>query len=98
MPRLSIARAPREPVWHPVLVTSREEIGETCRDPRYARVLRGRNGDELARRVDAAAERQIERIASRAGELILNGSDYWPALVLAADQVLPRSGSNAGGA
>jgi hypothetical protein len=95
--RLSTAPAQREPIWHAVLQTSREEIAETCRDPRYTRVLRGLRGRELSRWVDAAPERQIAQIAERAGELILNGADYWPALVLAAERVLRRP-SGSGGA
>jgi hypothetical protein len=90
MTHLAAAPARPERIWHPVLQTSREEIAETCRDPRYTRVLRGMRGRELSRRVDAAPERQIAQIAEKAGELILNGADYWPALVLAAERVLRR--------
>jgi len=94
--RLSAAPARPEPIWHAVLQTSREEIAETCRDPRHARVLRGVRGRELSRRVDEAPERQIAQIPERAGELILNGADYWPALILAAERVLRRPPGSGG--
>jgi hypothetical protein len=77
-------------IWHPVLQTCRDEIAETCREPRYTRLLRARSGKELAGRVEAAAERQIEQIASKAGDIIMDGGDYWAALVLAADRILAR--------
>jgi hypothetical protein len=96
MAHLAAAPTRREPIWHPVLQTSREEIAETCRDARYTRVLRGVRGRELSRQVDAATERQIAQIAEKAGELILNGADYWPALVLAAERVLRRPPSPSG--
>jgi hypothetical protein len=74
--------------WYPVLRTSRDEIAETCRDPRYADVLSFETGEALAARVEAASERLVGQIARRAGELIMEGAEYWPALVVAAERVL----------
>jgi hypothetical protein len=74
--------------WHPVLRTSRDEIAETCRDPRYNGGLSRLTGEELAGRVERAAEGVIAQIAVRAGELVMAGGDYWQALPLAAEHVL----------
>lgn len=83
-------RKPRthETVWHPVLRTSRDEIAETCREPGNSNLLSQVTGRNLARRVEHASEATIGQIAARAGDLIMDGGDYWAALVLAAERLL----------
>jgi hypothetical protein len=76
--------------WYPVLETSRAEIAETCRNPAHTPSLTARERRLLARRVERLPEGLIGAIADRAGQLIMEGVDYWRALALAASVVRGR--------
>lgn len=83
----AIAALPQA-VWHPVLVTCREEIAAACRSPEDNWPLCRFEGEELAQVVEACAEDMIEWIASKVGDCLMEGAEYWSALPLAAERVL----------
>lgn len=74
-------------VFHPLLRTARSEIADVCRQAEHNYLIDG-DAEKLALAVESAEEQEIARIASKAGENMMNDGNYWLSLPLAAEGVL----------
>lgn len=73
--------------FHPILRTSRSEIAAACRSHEHNELIEG-DGESLALTVEAADEAEIARIATKLGDILMDGGDYWLGLPMAAEDVL----------
>lgn len=83
----TLAAETPETVWHPVLQTERQELIGACVGSsggyRHSKQM-------LVAWLVTASEEEIGLCASKLGDRLMDGSDYWEAIPYAVESVMPE--------